>query len=112
MIVKVYDDEGHLIREGPARQDEPTPQKEPRIFGFRLPEFWLFVTFIFGVGLNWAAFNELRTSNAYLVGFAKNSDAYHSAVLGTAFEQGKPADAGYDVGRVRNAFPTPMPSLD
>ena len=100
MIIKVYDDEGNLIREGKPRLDEP--KNDRKIFGFRLPELWLLATFTFGVGLNWAAFIELKESNKWLMGFAKNSDSYHTAVLGVRFEQGMPANPSYDVTSTRN----------
>jgi hypothetical protein len=72
--------------------------KNKTFFGFKLNEFIIFVTFIFGAGLNFAAFNEVKESTKWLVGFAKNSDTFHSAAIGVTFEQGRPTNSDFNVG--------------
>lgn len=40
---------------------------------------------------------RLVASTDWLMKYSKNSDGYHSAILGTQFEQGKPVNPNYEV---------------
>ena len=81
-----------------------------KILGFRLQEFSLLVTFIFGAALAYFTLVEVKSQTHWLIGFSQNSDAYHSAVTGTQFRQGEPATNNHAaINRIRGAIDAPLP---
>lgn len=81
---------------------------ERRFFGFKVSDWFIVATVI----LTLTAF-YYRTSDAIerltVVSenskvFFANSDAYHSAILGTPFEQGRPLNSNFDVQRSREVL--------
>ncbi len=79
---------------------------QPKLFGFTWQELFRAAMVFIAVGIGYNQMNvtvsKLADCTTYLMKFAQNSDAYHSAVLGTQFEQGKPANPAYDTKAVRD----------
>lgn len=79
--------------------------KEVRFFGFRLQELIILLGMLFSVYGFYLrtddAMKRLVASTDWLMDFSKNSDSYHSASLGTEFEQGRPKNPGFDIRPIR-----------
>ena len=77
-----------------------------KFFGFKIQDLVVLGGIILGVVAFYLRTNDamdrLIKSTDWLMDFSKNSDAYHSAVIGTQFEQGQPKNPGYDYNSVRN----------
>ena len=112
--VKVYDEHGNLIREGEPRT------VEKKFWDFSLSELgrWLGLVVI---GFLLVSKIDARVTKVELtqdqqkqtqeivaqglgkvVDFIKNSDGYHSAVIGTQFENGKPINTNFDTKKIRD----------
>ena len=66
----------------------------PRILGVKIDAWMIVAAVVFGLIGFYIRTNDamerLTVSTDWLMGYAKNSDVYHSATNGTPFEQGKP----------------------
>lgn len=88
---------------------EQAMSTRPRRFGgFQIQEWVLFITFVFGAGLNYAAFVDLKDATKWLTEYAQRSDMYHGAVLGQQFYQGAPLNPNYDTHTIRQKLGSPV----
>ncbi len=80
--------------------------QDKKFFGLKVNELIMVGVFVLGLTGFYFRTNDviarLVVSNEYLVQFSQNSDAYHSAALGTTFKQGQPLNPNYDLKRIRN----------
>lgn len=87
---------------------ETSVEKNKRYFGLNTSDFIKIGAIIFAVLAFYIRTNEAMErfikSTDWLMTYAKNSDAYHSAALGTPFDQGSPKNANYDIQRVRSVM--------
>ena len=73
------------------------------------PKDWMQIgVVVFALMMAYTKFDLLVKSTDYLLGFAENSDRYHSSVLGVPFKQGEPARNNYDVSQVRSTLKIPI----
>ena len=112
--VKVYDEQGNLIREGAPRV------MEKKFWDFSVSELgrWLGLVVIafmlvskIDARVQKVELTQEQTKQteeimskglAKIIDFIKNSDGYHGAVTGTQFENGRPLNSNFDTKKIRD----------